>query len=114
MLIYIIIMDYTMSQINNQLNSDKIREILSQKTQKIHDFGVLSLSLFGSTVKGTATLNSDLDFLVEFEGMATFDRYMDLKFFLEDLFNKPVDLVTKKSLKSEISQAILQEAVNVA
>jgi uncharacterized protein len=38
---------------------------------------------------------------------------MDLKFFLEDLFHKPVDLVTKDSLKKEISQTVLQEAINV-
>ena len=72
-----------------------------------------SLALFGSVARGHATTDSDLDFLVEFEGEATFDRYMDLKFFLEDLFNKPVDLVTKRSLKKEISQRILQEAIDV-
>ncbi len=103
-----------MTKVSNQLSLEQIRVILSKHTKKIQGFGVSSLSLFGSTVKGTATLNSDLDFLVEFEGMVTFDRYMDLKFFLEDLFNKPVDLVTTKSLKPEISQIILQEAVNVA
>ena len=39
--------------------------------------------------------------------------YMDLKFFLEDLFDKPVDLVTKGSLKKEIIQQVLQEAMIV-
>ncbi|MGL6343557.1 MAG: nucleotidyltransferase family protein, partial [Waterburya sp.] len=68
----------------------------------------------GSVAGDRATVDSDLDFLVEFEGETTFDRYMDLKFFLEDLFDVPVDLVTKRSLKKEISHKILQEAIYVA
>ena len=69
--------------------------------------------MFGSVAGDRATTESDLDFLVEFEGEATFDRYMDLKFFLEDLFNMPVDLVTRRSLKKEIRQRVLQEAIYV-
>lgn len=96
------------------LKSDNIVKILAQKRQTLQSFGVQSLALFGSVANNCATLNSDLDFLVEFEGAATFDGYMDLKFFSEDLFNVPVDLVTKRSLKSEISQQVLQEAIYVA
>ncbi len=99
--------------ISNQLNSHDVLTTLRQHRQTIQNFGVRSLALFGSVARGHATTDSDLDFLVEFEGEATFDRYMDLKFFLEDLFNKPVDLVTKRSLKKEISQRILQEAIDV-
>ncbi|MEL6881640.1 MAG: nucleotidyltransferase family protein [Cyanobacteria bacterium J06643_4] len=77
-------------------------------------FQIISLELFGSVARNEATVNSDLDFLVEFKGPATFDRYMDLKFFLEDLFGRPVDLVTKRSLKSKIAQSVLEEAIRVA
>jgi predicted nucleotidyltransferase len=42
------------------------------------------LALFGSVARDEATAESDVDLLVEFEGGATFDRYMDLKFFLEE------------------------------
>jgi uncharacterized protein len=90
-----------------------VLNLLSDRLDTIHSFGVHSLALFGSVARDEATENSDLDFLVEFEGMATFDRYMDLKFFLEDLFNKPVDLVTKRSLKPQISKNVLAEAINV-
>jgi len=51
--------------------------------------------------------------LIEFEGAATFDRYMDLKFSLEDLFGKPVDLVTRRSLKPQIAESVLGEAIDV-
>ncbi len=99
--------------LSNQINSDDVLITLGQHRQTIKKFGVASLALFGSVARGNSTKESDLDFLVEFEGATTFDGYMDLKFFLEDLFNKPVDLVTKRSLKQEIRQKILQEAINV-
>ncbi|MEO1672541.1 MAG: nucleotidyltransferase family protein [Cyanobacteria bacterium J06631_2] len=99
--------------ISKQLNSDDVLNTLAQNRQAIRNLGVSSLALFGSVAVDRATADSDLDFLVEFEGTSTFDRYMDLKFFLEDLFNVPIDLVTKRSLKKEISQKVLQEAIYV-
>jgi uncharacterized protein len=90
-----------------------VLDSLGDRIETIHSFGVSSLALFGSVARDEATETSDLDFLVEFEGSVTFDRYMDLKFFLEDLFNKPVDLVTKKSLKFQITETVLAEAIDV-
>lgn len=87
---------------------------LRDRLDTIRSFGVQSLALFGSVARDEASETSDLDFLVEFEGAATFDRYMDLKFFLEDLFGKPVDLVTKRSLKPQIAESVLKEAIDVA
>jgi uncharacterized protein len=92
----------------------KVLSSLSDRIDTIHSFGVHSLALFGSVARDEATATSDLDFLVEFEGTVTFDRYMDLKFFLEDLFDKPVDLVTRRSLKPQISQTILAEAILIS
>lgn len=37
---------------------------------------------------------------------------MDLKFFLEDLFGKPIDLMTKRSLKPQITETVFEEAIN--
>ena len=99
--------------ISKQLNSAEVLKTLAQNSQTIQKLGVRSLALFGSVANDRATAESDLDFLVEFEGATTFDSYMDLKFFLEDLFDKPVDLVTKHSLKKEIRQTVLQEAIYV-
>ena len=99
--------------ISKQLNYHDVIKTLSEHHETIQNFGVHSLALVGSVARNQAPSDSDLDFLVEFEGATTFDRYMDLKFFLEDLFNIPVDLVTKRSLKKEISQIILQEVINI-
>jgi uncharacterized protein len=76
-------------------------------------FGVKSLFLFGSVARKEATQESDLDFVVNFDGMITFDRYMDLKIFLEDLFSKKIDLAIEDILKLKIRQKILEEAIDV-
>lgn len=77
-------------------------------------FGVRHLSLFGSTVRGEARENSDIDVLVEFDGPATSDRYFGLQFYLEDLLGRPVDLVTDKALRPELRPHIEKEAIRVA
>jgi len=70
----------------------------------------LPLGIFGSYARGEQTEASDMDFLVEFE-RATFDNYFDLKFFLEDLFGRKVDLVFKDTIKPRIRSTILEETV---
>jgi uncharacterized protein len=76
-------------------------------------FGIKSLSLFGSVARNEATQESDLDFIVNFDGVITFDRYMDLKIFLEDLFGKKIDLAIEDNLKPQIRQKILEDAIDV-
>jgi hypothetical protein len=51
---------------------------------------------------------------VRFEGRATFDRYMDLKLFLEDLLGCRVDLVTEHALRKEVRAQVEQELLRVA
>ena len=76
--------------------------------------GVKSLALFGSIARNEATSTSDVDILVEFEGRATFDRYMDTKFYLEELLGCKVDLVTPKAIKPRLKPYIMQDLVHVA
>ena len=77
-------------------------------------FGVKSLALFGSVARDEARPDSDLDLLVEFEGTATFDRYMGLKLYLEDLLGSGVDLVMRKALRPRMVPSVEREAVRVA
>ncbi|HII02772.1 TPA: nucleotidyltransferase family protein [Methanosarcinaceae archaeon] len=75
-------------------------------------FGVKRIGIFGSFARGEEREDSDLDVLVEFEeGQKTFDNYMDLKFYLEDLFGRKVDLVTEKALKRQLKDIIMKEVV---
>ena len=72
-------------------------------------FGVSKIGLFGSFVDNRQTEKSDIDFLVEFEeGKKTFDNYMELKYFFEEIFHRKIDLVTPKSIKPFLKDSILK------
>ncbi|MGB7413140.1 MAG: nucleotidyltransferase family protein [Thermosynechococcaceae cyanobacterium] len=89
-------------------------DILKNYEQSIKGFGIASLSIFGSVARDEAHFDSDIDILVDFLEAPTFDRYMDLKFYLEDCLGKSVDLVSYKMLKPQIRQAVEKEAIRVA
>ncbi|WP_308219142.1 nucleotidyltransferase family protein [Methanoplanus endosymbiosus] len=77
-------------------------------------FGVLRIGIFGSYVRGTDTPDSDVDVFVEFrEGEKTFDNYMELKFYLESLFKRNVDLVTYDGLNPHIRDDVMSEVIYV-
>jgi predicted nucleotidyltransferase len=80
---------------------------------QISSFGVRSLALFGSLARDEAGSDSDADILVDFRGSATFDSYMDLKVFLEELLGCPVDLVTRKAIKPRMRTYVEEEAIYV-
>ena len=71
------------------------------------------LALFGSTARDKAMPNSDIDILVDFDGIATSQRYFGVQFYLEDLLGCPVDLVTEKALRKELRPYIESEAIDV-
>lgn len=73
-------------------------------------FSVQRIGLFGSCVRGVARSDSDIDILVDL-GEPTFDHYMDLKFYLEDLLGAPVDLVLADCVKPRLQPIIAQEVV---
>ena len=76
-------------------------------------FSVKALSIFGSIARDEAIDNSDVDVLVTFNQKASFDIFMDLKFYLEDLLGTSIDLVTDKALRPKVRQAIEREMINV-
>jgi predicted nucleotidyltransferase len=76
-------------------------------------YAVKSLEVFGSMARGDDREGSDVDVLVEFEGKATFDNFMGLKLDLEDLFGRPVDLLTPNSLNRAMQAEIEKEAILV-
>lgn len=77
-------------------------------------FSVKTLAIFGSIARDEAAQNSDVDVLVVFEHKGSFDLFMDLKFYLEELLAAHVDLVTDKALRPQIRKAIEQEMIHVA
>jgi len=73
-------------------------------------FSVSRIGVFGSSVAGSASPESDVDILVELEE-PTFDHYMDLKFRLEEVLDRPVDLVIAETLKPRLRPIIEREVV---
>jgi len=91
------------------LTSEEIMEKIEGNIENIKKYGVRRIGLFGSYVKNEQKSESDIDILVRFErGKKTFDNYMDLKFFLEDLFKHKVDLVVVEAIKPDLEQYILE------
>lgn len=87
-----------------------LQYIRSSKTRYITDYGIKRIGLFGSFVRNEASVTSDVDILVDMPE-PTFDKYMDLKFDLEDQLGLAVDLVLVDTIKERIRQNIEDEAV---
>jgi uncharacterized protein len=95
------------------MTRDDILAAIDANRDRLRDFRVTELSLFGSYARGDAGPGSDIDFVVEFE-RTSFDGYMGLKEFLEELFDRRVDLVIKGAIKERLRDRILAEAVRAA
>jgi len=95
------------------MSKDEMIAKLKAQQIRIKSFGVKSLAIFGSVARNEAKPESDLDLLVEFAEKITFDRYMDLKIYLEDYLGMKVDLVSQKMLKPQIRTSVLAEAIDV-
>ncbi len=86
---------------------------LREHEVRLRDLGALRLGIFGSVARDEAGPESDIDVLVELD-RCTFDRFMDLKLFLEDLLGRRVDLVLADRIKPALRDRILAEVVDAA
>lgn len=95
------------------LGRDEIMRILSSQSAYLSArFRVRKMGLFGSFARDEGSASSDIDVLVAMD-QVTFDSYMDLKFFLEDLLGRPVDLVLEESLKPRLRHTVPGQAIYV-
>ena len=96
------------------MSSNTILARLQKHRAHLGQMGVKSLAVFGSVARGEATRYSDVDILVEFTGPVSFDRFMDTKFYLEDLLRRRVDLVMPQTIKPRLKSRIQRDLVYVA
>ena len=73
-----------------------------------NEFAVSEIGLFGSFSDGTFSEESDIDLLVELEKPIGW-KILSLELYLEKVFNRRVDLVTKSALKEPIKERILKQ-----
>lgn len=87
-------------------------EILSKLTELkpiLHrDYAVKEIGLFGSYSDDSNTEESDIDILIELEKPIGW-KFFTLELFLENVFNKKIDLVTRNALKEQIKDQILKQ-----
>lgn len=103
-----------MSRSPTPLRREELIALLRGRAHDLRRFRVKSLELFGSLARDEGHAASDVDLLVEFDEGPTFDQFMDLKFFLEELLARRVDLVTRAALKPRMRPAVEREAIRVA
>lgn len=90
--------------------ASEILDALREHREKLYELGARKIGLFGSYARGEQTPDSDIDILVTLARPRFYD-FMDIKFFLEELFGVEVDLVTEGGLKEEIRSYIINEVV---
>jgi len=89
---------------------EDVYSIIGRNQGKIEVFGVKKLGLFGSFVRREQNAQSDIDLLVEFEqDKKTFDNFIHLSFFLEEILKHHIELVTAESLSPYIKPHIIKE-----
>jgi predicted nucleotidyltransferase len=97
------------------MKRDDVIEIINEHLEVLADqYGVKTLSLFGSVARDDATPVSDVDLLVEFDRPVGLFGLFALQDHLEALFGCPVDVGTPDSLKPRIRETVLEEAIRVA
>ena len=95
------------------LTRDDILRRLAENRAELHRLGARRLRLFGSFARAEGHADSDVDLLVDLDHHG-FDRYMDLKLFLEDLLGRRVDLVLSDRIKPALRERILGNVIDAA
>ncbi|MET3337734.1 putative nucleotidyltransferase [Bradyrhizobium japonicum] len=87
--------------------------ILRQSERALRERGVLHAALFGSVARGDNRPGSDIDIMVEIDPDAriTVFDYVELKEYISNLFDGPVDVVNRDGLKSYVAPAATADAV---
>jgi predicted nucleotidyltransferase len=90
-------------------------QLIAEHNDTIRSYGVSKIGIFGSFVRNEMNENSDVDFLVDFyPEKKTYNNFIHLTYFLEELCGRRVELVTKKGLSRYIGPKILDTTEYVA
>lgn len=93
----------------NKLIEEKRKDIIRLALNR----GAKTIRIFGSVARGEDSDKSDIDFLVSFEEERSIFDLIALKNDLEDLLERPVDVVTENSLHWNIREQVMREVVEI-
>ena len=94
------------------MNNDILNVLRQNKALLFSKYPLKSIALFGSYARGDANASSDVDILVELDGIMGF-KFLHLNYEIEDLLNKKVELISKRGLKPQFLEQIVPELVYV-
>lgn len=87
---------------------DILNKLSDLKPILYRDYSVRKIGLFGSFSDDSFSKDSDIDLLVEFDKPIGW-KYFSLEIYLENVFGRKIDLVTKNALKERIKDRILKQ-----
>jgi predicted nucleotidyltransferase len=95
------------------MNTEKALATLRRNEAALRQRGICHAALFGSVARGDNRPDSDIDILVEFDPAAhvTVFDYVGVKDFIAALFDEPVDVIDRESLKPHLRRPSAQDAV---
>jgi predicted nucleotidyltransferase len=97
------------------MSDESIRNLLTEKREDILQLAqarkAYNVRVFGSVVRGEATEDSDIDFLVTFRPNYTLWDHIGLMQDLAELLGRDVDVSTDATLRDHVRARVLREAV---
>lgn len=86
---------------------------MRQNEAELRACGVAHAALFGSRARGDAHPDSDTDIMIEIDPEARIGvwDYVGIKDFIAGLFDGPVDVVKRKTLKTCVRAAVTSDAI---
>lgn len=92
--------------------SDILSKLKEIKPTLHKEYSVREIGLFGSFSDENYSEQSDIDLLVELEKPIGW-KFFSLESYLQNIFNRKIDIVTKNALKEQIKEQILQQVIYV-
>lgn len=94
------------------MTREQVIEVLRSVTEEsLLKYKAHIRGIFGSVARGDESDNSDIDVLVDFTEKADLFDFIGLALFLEEKLLRPVDVVPQDTIRSEIRNAVIKEAV---
>jgi predicted nucleotidyltransferase len=96
-----------------RMTRDQIIQKLKEREADLRAQGVAHAALFGSVARGDDRPDSDIDILVDLDPaiVVTIFDYAGVKDFIADMFDRPVDAVSRESLKPHLRPRTAADAI---
>ena len=91
---------------------DLLTKHIKEVNQACHNNQVIELFVFGSILTERFSPDSDIDFIVSIgstDPIEYGENYFQLKFELEKIFNRKIDLLEKKAIRNELFKKLVDQ-----